>query len=260
MMDPWEDRKLYLDDPVSRIAGVGEGIEKSLKDYNIMTVADLHGLNQQTMKSIAKTTRGFGLSLLDQCMENSKHVSPCNAPVVIHYIDTENPFAAKFGTDVNEWGKEAWVKQIKKSSAFRGVRCITDLVKHMVIKTKKYYDNTSYKNTYHSYHDALSQLTHDTTVRWLRKTKIPDEDTVVYKRWIKPENGLNNSFGPRWKQRPIGNSPKLMPLDNLLNQDVHKSVQKHTVMSLTLHREWKNDSLFFNGNAKGGVTCLQVDL
>ena len=64
-MDPQEDGKLYLDDPVSRIAGIGKGIEKSLKDNNIMTVADLRGLNQQTMKSIAKTTRGLGLSLLE---------------------------------------------------------------------------------------------------------------------------------------------------------------------------------------------------
>ncbi len=69
----------------------------------------------------------------------------------------------------------------------------------------------------HFYHDAMSQLTHDTTAEWMMKTKIPDENTVVYKRWIKPENGLDDSFGPRWKQRPIGNSPKLMPLDNLLN-------------------------------------------
>ncbi len=82
-MDPQEDGKLYLDDPVSRIAGIGKGIEKSLKDNNIMTVADLHGLNQQMMKSIAKTTRGLGLSLLERCMENSKHGSPCNAPAVI---------------------------------------------------------------------------------------------------------------------------------------------------------------------------------
>ncbi len=65
IMDPQEDGKLYLDDPVSRIAGIGKGIEKSLKDNYIMTVADLRGLNQQTMKSIAKTTRGLGLSLLE---------------------------------------------------------------------------------------------------------------------------------------------------------------------------------------------------
>jgi hypothetical protein len=35
-------------------------------------------------------------------MEKSKHVSPCNAPAVIHYIKAENPFAAKFGTEVDE--------------------------------------------------------------------------------------------------------------------------------------------------------------
>ena len=36
--------------PVSRISGVGKGIEKSLKDNNIMNVADLRGLDPQTMK------------------------------------------------------------------------------------------------------------------------------------------------------------------------------------------------------------------
>ncbi len=138
------------------------------------------------------------------------------------------------------------MKQIRKSSAFTGVRCITDLAKHMVIETKKCYENTSHKDTYHFYHDALLQLTHDTTLEWMRKTTIPDENTVVYKRWIKPENGLNGSFGPRWKQQPIGNSPELMPLDNLLNQDVHESIQKHMVISLTLCTELKKDSLGYN--------------
>ncbi len=42
IMDPRADGKLYLDDPVSRIAGVGKGIEKSFRDNNIMTVTDLH--------------------------------------------------------------------------------------------------------------------------------------------------------------------------------------------------------------------------
>ena len=41
IMDPQEDEKLYLDDPISRIAGFGKEIEKSLKDNNIMNVADL---------------------------------------------------------------------------------------------------------------------------------------------------------------------------------------------------------------------------
>jgi hypothetical protein len=35
---------------------------------------------------------------------------------------------------------------------------------------------------------------------WMRTTKIPGEDTVVYKRWIKPENGLNDMFDKKWKR------------------------------------------------------------
>ena len=35
-------------------------------------------------------------------------------------------------------------------------------------------------------------------------------------------------------QQPIGNSLELMPLDNSLNQDIHKSVRQHTVMSLSI--------------------------
>ncbi len=103
----------------------------------------------------------------------------------------------------------------KKSTAFSGIVCITTLLKHMIMTTKKCYANTEHENTYMIYHDALTQLMHNKTVDWMRTTKIPGEDTVVYKQWIKPENG---------KGRPIGNSPEVMPLDTCLFQDVKESV------------------------------------
>ena len=60
---------------------------------------------------------------------------------------------------------------------------------------------------------------------WMRTTKIPGEDTVVYKQWIKPENDLNDMFGKKWKGQPIGNSPEVMPLDTCLFQDVNEEEQ-----------------------------------
>ena len=88
---------------------------------------------------------------------------------------------------------------IKKSTAFSGIVCITTLLKHMIMTTKKCYANTEHDNTYMIYHDALTQLTRNKTVDWMQTTKIPGEDTVVYKQWIKPENGLNDMFGKKWK-------------------------------------------------------------
>ena len=102
------------------------------------------------------------------------------------------------------------------------------------MQTKKCYKNTMQKDSYHFDHDALSQLTKKCCVEWMMNTTIPGETTRVYKRWVKPENGLNDHFGPKWWRRPIGNSPELMPLDNSLNQDIHESVRRHTVMSLTI--------------------------
>ena len=135
-------------------------------------------------------------------------------------------------------------KNEKKSSAFSGKVCITDLVKHMVMQTKKCYKSIAQKDSYHFVHDALSQLTKKCCVEWMMNTTFPGETTHVYKRWVKPENGLNDHFGPKWWRRPIGNSPELMPLDNSLNQDVHESGRRHTLMSLTIRdRDNKDDRL-----------------
>ena len=239
-----EDGVLYMNDPVSNIKGVGKGVQKLLKDNDINTIADLHGLDMQTMNDIAGRTKGLNLASLKRFQMSCALASIDNAPAVVYFIDKDNPYAAKFGTEKDVWGQEVWITKMKKSSAFSGKVCITDLVKHMVRQTKKCYENTMQKDLYHFAHDALSQLNKKCCVEWMMNTTIPGETTRVYKRWVKPENGLNDHFGPKWWRRPIGNSPELMPLDNSLNQDVHESVRRHTVMSLTIRdRDNKDDRL-----------------
>jgi hypothetical protein len=87
---------------------------------------------------------------------------------------------------------------MKKSSAFAGKVCITDLVNHMVMQTKKIYENTMQKDSYHFSHDALLQLNKKCCVEWMKNTTIPGETTHVYISWAKSENGLNNQFGSKW--------------------------------------------------------------
>jgi nucleotidyltransferase/DNA polymerase involved in DNA repair len=49
---------------VSNIKGVGKGVQKLLKDNDINTIADLHGLDMQTMNDIAGRMKGLSLASL----------------------------------------------------------------------------------------------------------------------------------------------------------------------------------------------------
>lgn len=57
-----------------------------------------------------------------------------------------------------------------------------------------------------------------------------------YERLILPQNGLNNivNGSTAFALRVVGNHYELMPLDSHLNQDLHKSVDVHCIISKPL--------------------------
>jgi hypothetical protein len=132
-----EDGVLYVNDPMSNIKGVGKGIQKLLMENDINTIADLRGLNMQMMNNIAGRTKGLNIASLKQFQISCTLASINNAPEVIYFIDEDNPYTAKFGTEKDEWGQEVWMTSMKTLPAFAGKVCISDLVKHMVMQTKK---------------------------------------------------------------------------------------------------------------------------
>ena len=209
---------LYRDDPVTKVNRLGTVSAGLLEPHGISVVSDLLALKDDdgeydtdTIEKIVKETKGVGkdglIGWIDYCHAN---IVEGEVPDVEYYIDAANPYEAKYGTELNEWGEPAWRDAVKKASALSGHACVSDLVKHIVLKTKECYEGTEHEDTYWFYHDALSQLTHDSCVDWMQKTKIPGESKCIYDRWIKPECGLNDAFGKRWRRRPIGNSPELM--------------------------------------------------
>ena len=102
----------------------------------------------------------------------------------------------------------------------------------MVLETKKTYENTKYKDCWMFYHDALSLMTAKECVAWMKEQYIDEEKTIsYYDKWILPAHGLNDEYA-RFKDRPIGNSPEMMPLDNCLNKDLHECVARHVLMRL----------------------------
>ena len=246
MSHPREDGVLYLDDPVSKIAGVGPAKQKILKSVSIQIVGDFIGLDDISLKQIAKNTPGLSIESLEKFRDNCDKVKiiPENAPASIYYIDYENPYIAKYGDTVDEWEEPLWRIEAKKQALGNCV-CITDMVKHIVIHTKECYKDTPQFDTYYFSHDALSQLTAKATVAWMQDTKVPGEDKAIYDRWLKPELGLNDRFGAKWAGRPMGNSPELMPLDNSLNQDLHEGVRFHVSVSTMYFERGETDPRIF---------------
>ena len=78
---------------------------------------------------------------------------------------------------------------------FSGIVSITEMIKHIVLETQARFKNTEYSNTYHFYHDALTQLTCEETANWMKDTTIPGEERCIYDCWVKPERGLNDVLG-----------------------------------------------------------------
>jgi hypothetical protein len=258
VLNPRVEGTLYANDPVGMVKSVGKKTAKLLESNDIKTVADLLTLDVVKMKQIAQTTKGLTVASLQRFVHYCADASSENAPEITYFIDSDNPYAARYGEEEDEWGQPAWKTIIKKSTTFTGVVCITDLIKHMVVQTKKCYEDTEYHDTYMFYHDALTQLTSKVTVDWMKKQKIPGETKMVYDRWIRPLFNLNDHLGC-FKGRPPGDSAEFMPLDNSLNQDVHNAVKKHCLLSMTIHdpNNPHDDRLFSMATPKEAARCYE---
>jgi hypothetical protein len=232
---------LYFEDELAKVPGVAERKANLLKDQSINNIGKLRALGEQTVeneaqiKQIVKYCNGISKAGLMKMIAACQGAIPGSRPPIASYVNEANPYKAKFGDKIDQWGVPAWKREIRKTTALSGVKCITELIEHIAIESQQCFSDTEYYNSYHWYHDALSQLTANETIEYMKNTNIPGEGNIkIFDRWIKPELGLNDKFGKRWMGRLIGNSPELMPLDNSCNQDVHESVRRHVVMSLSV--------------------------
>ena len=71
-------------------------------------------------------------------------------------------------------------------------------------------------------HDALVLMTVKETIEWMKEKNC-------FHCWLLPMNGLQDRTP--YSGRPVGNSPKFMPLDNSLNRDILHSLRFHCVLS-----------------------------
>ena len=104
--------------------------------------------------------------------------------------------------------------------------CITKLVEHIYKETEDAFKGTTHEDSWYFYHDALSQLTAKSTVRWMK-------EKGYYERWLIPQLGLN-SWLKYYANRSVGNRPEFMPLDNSLNADIQYALSLHCAITMYL--------------------------
>ena len=99
--------------------------------------------------------------------------------------------------------------------------CITDLIRFMMKEAENLMKGSVREDDFFIVHDALVLMTAKETIEWMKEKNY-------YHRWLLPTNGLQDRTP--YDGRPVGNSPKFMPLYNILNIDILHSLRFHCVL------------------------------
>ena len=100
---------------------------------------------------------------------------------------------------------------------------ITDLNRFMMKEVEKLIRGSVHEDDFFIVHDA--------------SVLMPLKERIIWKKensylhcWLLPMIGLY--YGTTYYGCPIGNSPKFMPLDNILNMDILYSLHIHCVLNV----------------------------
>ena len=81
----------------------------------------------------------------------------------------------------------------------------------MTNEAEKLIKGSVHEDDFFFVHDALVLIKAKETINWMRK------NGYLY-RWLLPLKGLK--YGTSYDDRPVGNIPEFMPLDNSLIRDI----------------------------------------
>jgi hypothetical protein len=129
-LDSHKNGRIYADDPVIRVKGVDKKAEGLLQRNGINTVANLRALTKETRPN------GLIVKASKQCLANCEDASSENAPSITYFTEADNPLAARYEEEEEEWGQPEWMSKIKSSTIFVHQVYMTNLVKHIVIHKK----------------------------------------------------------------------------------------------------------------------------
>jgi hypothetical protein len=220
---------VYFDDPVSTVNAVGTVTAKKLIKAGIETVLQLTTIHDDQKAKISFDS-GLTISKLSTIIGHANNnLVRSNAPAEVDYRLSPDPYLAKYGPGRRD-------EEIKKSVMMSGNVCITDMVEHIYLHSQAAFRGTVHEDNWVFWHDALSLITVKDTVLWMKEKGI-------YKHWILPELDLYKDYPEvkkNYNNRPIGDTPEAMPLDNNLNQDLHMDVNRNVAATFWLEEDDNN--------------------
>jgi hypothetical protein len=84
-----------------------------------------------------------------------------------------------------------WEKMMGLSRLMSPYNCVTELVTHIYKESERAMKGTAHEKDWVFYHDALSLMTSQETVKWKENT-FGENGESYYDRWIMPENELHS--------------------------------------------------------------------
>ena len=153
--------------------------------------------------------KGFSKQALKDIITAAQHAKQGMRPqpTIIYHQLSANPYDSLYGT--------LWMEKIRQSTSMKRTVSINTIVQKIYDNSKEIFKGTKYEHDWYFYHDALSLMTSNSCKKFMTERGIINH-------WILPQNGLNGNS--KYSNRPIGNSPEMMPLDCSLNKDLHEGV------------------------------------
>ena len=168
----------------------------------------MNEINVRTITNFQRHVRSYGLPKLPirglgQFYEHALVALPGKpTPSIKDHRKAKNSYFSRY--------RERWVERLKSSSSMSKFGCIIDL------KVCVHEDDLFIV------HDALVLMTAKEMIEWMK------ENNCFHHRLL-TMNELQDRTP--FSGRPVGNSPKFMPLYNSLNRDILHSLRFHCVLS-----------------------------
>jgi len=226
---------VFLMDSVTELTGCAQATQKALSTVGISVVGDLLDLEDHSGMDLEEheleqhyaDCASIGVATLRKLRAQAQTARTGVCPPDVNHLTAPNPYASLY--------PNTWEKEIDADLRRSGKVCVTELVEHIITESEKVMKDTVHEHDWCFFHDALKQMTDQRCMDWM-------EEKGYLKRWVLPKAGLNEGSA-YYRNRPVGDSPELMPLDCSLNKDVDDAVARMVAITSIYRDKYGDDDL-----------------
>ena len=164
-------KELWEEESVKLLKGCGKKSVEFLEKHRITTILHLKQKSIVELTAIAEKGNAIRKLIGFKVQAESSLEGAPPAALVVDHTKEANPYKSLYG--------EEWEQKIGESHFMKKYICVTKLIKHIHDKSAAVMKGTEYENDWYFYHDALSLMTANRTITWMK-------EQGYYKRWVLP--------------------------------------------------------------------------